>query len=172
MDGAGLVADDAVLEQLPRRTQERGGIGYLQFVSAWLRAFPDAVFSPQRIAAAGGLAYEVDLVATGTHRGPLDLAGWVFRPTGTHATFRLRELLQLREDKIIFSSMSLDLHDIIDKLAKCDLPALLTHIQHLQQLAADLQAARHDAIAARALTERIGQELDQARHVVRPYYRR
>jgi hypothetical protein len=137
-----------------------------------LRAFPDAVVSPERITPVGNSAYEVDLNATGTHQGALDLGGWVFRPTGAHATFRLRESLQLRGDKIAFSSVSLDVHDIVDKLAKCDVPALLAHVEQLQQLAADLRAATHDAAATRSLTERIGQELDAARHVVRPYYRR
>lgn len=171
VEASALFADDAVLEQLPLRAQERGGIGYLQFVSAWLRAFPDAVFEPRQISCADARGCEIHLTATGTHRGPLNLGGWTFRPTGTRVTFRFRELLQVQSGRITFSSLSFDLHEVVEKLTQPDVPLLLEHIQRLQQLAVELSATR-DSTASRLVLRRIGEELDAARHVVRPYYRR
>jgi hypothetical protein len=53
VEAAALFTEDVQLEQLPFLRQERGGIGYLQFVSAWIRAFPDAVFTPGASSRAG-----------------------------------------------------------------------------------------------------------------------
>ena len=171
VDAAALFGDNALLQQLPQQRQEAGSIGYLQFVSAWLKAFPDAAFIVRRIASDDGRTFEVMLDATGTHRGPLDFGGWVFRPTGLHATFGIRELLEVREGKIVFSSLTLNLHEIVDKLAKVDGVKLLEHIERLRHLAESLREAPSDSMRARELTAEIGIELDAARHVVRPYYR-
>lgn len=168
---ADLFTSDAVLEQLPLLRQERGGIGYLQFVSAWLRAFPDAVLTPERISSRDAITHDVTLTAEGTHQGPLELGGWVFRPTDLHVVFGVRELFQIREGKISFSSLSFNLHEIVDKLTKVDADKLLDHIERLRVLGTSLRAARGDEIRVREITEAIGRELDAARHVVRPYYK-
>ena len=172
LEGAALFADDAVLQQLPQQRQEPGSIGYLQFVSAWLRAFPDAEFVIRGITSHDGRTFDVALDATGTHRGPLDLAGWVFRPTGQRASFGIRELLEVRAGKIAFASLSLNLHDIVDKLALVDATKLLAHIERLRQLADVLRSVRADSTGGREIINEIGRELDAARHIVRPYYQR
>jgi predicted ester cyclase len=171
VDAAALFGDSAVLQQLPQQRQEPGSIGYLQFVSAWLKAFPDAAFIIRRITSDDGRMFEVTLDATGTHQGPLDFSGWVFRPTGLYATFGIRELLEVRDGKIVFSSLTLNLHEIVDKLAKVDSTKLLEHIERLRQLAEALREVPSESMRARELTAEIGVELDSARHVVRPYYR-
>jgi hypothetical protein len=68
--------------------------------------------------------------------------------------------------------LTLNPHEIVDKLATVDERALLDHLTRLQQLTADLKAAPRGSYLARQLVERVGRELDAARHVVRPYYRR
>lgn len=171
VDAAALFGDNAVLQQLPQQKQERGSIGYLQFVSAWLKAFPDAAFIVRRVTSDDGRNFEVTLEATGSHRGPLDFSGWVFRPSGMHATFGIRELLEVHEGKIVFSSLTLNLHELVDKLAKVDGAKLIEHIERLRHLAETLREAPSDSMRARELTAAIGAELDAARHVVRPYYR-
>ena len=172
VDAAALFTEDAQLEQLPFLRQERGGIGYLQFVSAWIRAFPDAVFTPERIASRGGAAHEVSLMAAGTHRGTLELGEWVFRPTELRAVFGIRELFEIRDGKIALCSISFNLHEIVDTLAQVDPDKLLAHIERLRALGTTLCGVRGDALRAREITAAIGQELDAARHVVRPYYKR
>ena len=171
MDAAALVADDAMLDQLPLRSQERGRIGYLQFVSMWLGAFPDASLT-QRHVSSDGAAVEVDLTLTGTHHGALHLGDWVFRPTGTPVTLHLRELLQIREGRIVFASVSFDLHELVESLTICDVPALLGHLRRLHVLTGELAQGPQGAASVRNVIHRIGQELDAARQVVRPYYKR
>ena len=172
VEAAALFAADAVLEQLPLRTQERGGIGYLQFASVWLRAFPDAVLHAERITSTHASTFDVELRATGTHRGALDLGGRVFRPNGTRVALHLRELLQIADGKIVFSTVSFDLHELVDKLARPDAALLLRHIRRLQELGEELSGVLSDDARTRDVVERVGEELDSARHVVRPYYKR
>ena len=172
VEGAALFADDAVLEQLPQLRQERGGIGYLQFVSAWLRAFPDAAFVVRRSHSDDNRTFDVSLDAVGTHRGALDVGGWVFRPTGVQVTFGIREVLEVRDGKIVFSSITFNLHDIVEKLAEVDTSMLVEHLERLRHLADALRVVRRDSMAAREIVTDIGRELDAARHVARPYYRR
>jgi predicted ester cyclase len=171
-DAGALFADDAVLEQMPRQPAQRGGAGYLQFANAWLSAFPDAVLTIQEVASRDGLTHEVSLMAAGTHRGALDLGGWVFKPTGTRATLSLRELLEIRDAKIVFSSRSFDLHQMVEQLAKVDCAKLLEHVDRIGKLGEHLAAVQGDASLTRDVIDRLGRELDAARHVVRPYFKR
>jgi predicted ester cyclase len=168
---AALFTDDAVVEHMPRRPAVRGGDGYLQFVEAWLAAFPDAVLTIERIVARGTHTHEVGLLATGTHDGALDLGGWIFRPTHARVALNLRELLEIRNERVVFSTLSFDLQQMIDQLTRVDSPRLLKHLEQLRSLGAHLAAAEDDASRTRELLDRIGRELDAARHIVRPYYR-
>ena len=172
VDAGTLLAQDAVLDQLPLLRQEPGAIGYLQFVSSWLRAFPDATFTVQHVATEDGRIFDVRLDATGTHSGALEVGGRVFRPTGGHITLALREMLEIRDGRIAFSSLIYDMHEVVEKLARLDKEKLVGHIGRLQQLAAELNGVAPDSRHGRELTAEIGRELDAARHVVRPYFKR
>lgn len=171
-NGAACFTDDAALDQLPFLRQEPGGIGYLQFVSAWMRAFPDAVFVVRRVTPTDTGVFDIALEASGTHSGALNIGGWMFQPTGAHVTFGLREVIELRAGQIAFSSVIYDLHEIVDKLTQVDLSNLLTHLDRLQHLAETLRSAAPQSARAREIAADIGRELDAARHAVRPYYRR
>jgi predicted ester cyclase len=116
-DAVGLFARDAILEQPPFGVQQPGGAGHLQFVEMWLRAFPDAVLTIQQVVQRGDTICEVDLLASGTHLGPFDMGAYgVFKPTGIHASLRLRELLEIRHGRITFSGLSFDIHDLVRQL--------------------------------------------------------
>lgn len=171
-EAAGLFADDAVLEQLPRQHQLRGGPGYLQFANAWLAAFPDGTFTAQRVAPRSNRTHEIALLFTGTHLGALEFGGWVFKPTNGKAVLRLRELLEVRADQLAYSSVSFDLQEMIEQLTRVDHSRLVEHIGHLRQLGDELTSAQGDATRTRDVVDRLGLELDAARHVVRPYFRR
>jgi hypothetical protein len=171
-EGAALYAADALLEQLPLRQQQRGGAGYLQFTTAWINAFPDAVLAVQRVASRPGGTHDISLVASGTHSGPLDLGGKIFRATGSRTTLHLRELLSIQGGQIVFSSLSFDLHEVIDQLVKVDCGKLLAHVERIRQLGEYLTAVQADSGLAREVIERLGIEIDAARHVVRPYFKR
>lgn len=169
---AKLFSDDAVLEQVLRPQRHRGGNGYLQFAEAWLSAFPDAVLTVQSVVARDISTHEIGLVATGTHSGPLDLGGWIFKPTNAAATLNLREVLEIRDGRIVFSGMSFDLHQMVEQLSRVDCPKLLQHVERIRQLGDELAGFQGDATRIRDVLHRLGFELDAARHVVRPYFKR
>jgi hypothetical protein len=173
-DAAALFSGDAVLDHVRLRQKQQGGDGYLLFAETWLRAFPDAQIGIERISPALDGMYEVDLVASGTHRGPLDLDGGIlFKPTGVEAMLHLRQLLQFRESKITYSSLSFDLRDIVQQLVHVDVSQLLEHLRRVSSLTDRLAAIPADDQAEqRNVLHRIGSELDDARHVLRPYFKR
>jgi steroid delta-isomerase-like uncharacterized protein len=171
---ARLFSDDAVLEHAATKRHQRGGEGYLEFAHMWTRAFPDAAIEIERIASRDGVTHEVDLRAAGTHLGALDMGtAGIFKPTGVRASLRMRQLLEIRDGRIRFSSLSFDVQDIVHQLVTVDTAKLLEQIQRIQQLAAKLAGTpESDVVERRNLVNRLGTELDLARHVVRPYFSR
>ena len=118
-DAADLFALDAVLEHQPFGPATRGGGGYLQFAHMWTEAFPDGTLTIDHVEQRGDTICEVDLVATGTHAGDIDMGPYgVFKATGARATLRCRELLEIRSGKITYSSLSFDVHELIRQLKK------------------------------------------------------
>ena len=173
-DAAELFAPDALLEHAPLGRQQRGGDGYREFVAMWTRAFPDAALEVRDVSSADGVTYEVELLANGTHTGAFDMGSvGVFKATGARALLRMRQLLEIRDGLVRFSSLSFDVQDIVQQLASIDAAKLLEHIQRIQQIGAKLAATpAAEIVERRSLIERIGVELDAARRVVRPHYNR
>jgi hypothetical protein len=172
-DAAAFFADDAVIEQAPTGQTQRGPAAYLAFANAWVGAFPDitvaveGIRSPQQ-----GRARDVALLATGTHHGALEIAGRIFKPTGRRAALHARELLVIENGKLGFSSLSFDLHELIAQLVNIDVARLLTHLERLRHLEARLRAAQNDPMRIGEVNDQIGLELDAARNVARPYFKR
>ena len=81
-----------------------------------------------------------------------------------------RELFQVEDGQFRFASLTFDLHDLVRQLATVDTARLQEHIARIGQLG-DLLAAETDATRQRELIDRLGRQLDEARHVVRPYFR-
>ena len=173
-DAAALFSDDAVLEHAHTGRQEKGGGGYREFAQMWLGAFPDATVVVERVTSRTPTSCEVDLVATGTHLGPLDLGGYgLFKPSGAVGRLRLRQMLEVRDCRIVFSSMSFAFQDIVQQLVSVDVPALLKRLERIQDLRLRLAAVPGDNVAdRRSLLDRLGAELDTARRLVRPYFDR
>jgi ketosteroid isomerase-like protein len=169
-DMGALFTDDAVFEQLQFRRQEPGRSGRIAFARAWLAAFPDGVLTIEQ-ATSTPRFYEVSLLATGTHDGALDLGGWVFQRTGDVARLRVRELLEIRDGRVVFSSLSFDLQAMVEQLAKVDSGRLLNQLDRIQKLGDELAAAQRDPMPRRDVIDQLGLELDAARHTVRPYYK-
>ena len=171
-DRADLFTRDAVLEHLPSRDQEHGRAGNLAFARAWMTAFPDAVLTIDHVHTQSPERHEVQVVATGTHDGALQVGGWVFAPTGQAVTLRFRELLELRDGRIAFASLSFDLHQLVEQLVRVDVDELVTHLDRIERLGAELKAVRTACSPSRDVIDRLGIELDAARHTVRPYFKR
>jgi hypothetical protein len=170
-DAAALFDDDAVVMQMPGAQPQRGPDGYAAFAGGWLEGFPDARLTVDRVRLRDCGMYDVELTATGTHTGRLSLGGWQFQPTGAKARLQLRELLEIRDGRLVSSSLSIDVQDLVHQLARVDVRALLQHLSRIQRLTEQLGAANGDSVRQRELVDRLGIELDAARHVARPYFR-
>lgn len=171
-DAAAMFADDALVEHAALQRPRQGGGGYLEFADMWTRGFPDAAVRIQHISSRTAGLYEVELLAHGTHLGPLDFGGGVlFKPTGAAASLRLRQLLQFDGQKIAYSSLSFDLQDIVQQLVTVDEARLIECTRKIHRLGEQLASAG-TLVERRTALQRLGSELDGARHVLRPYYRR
>jgi hypothetical protein len=171
-DAAGMLAADAVMEAPPFTAAADGRKSYERFTRLWLAAFPDACLDVEGIVHRSDTLHEVNLVATGTHTGLLDLGAYGrFKPTGERTTLRLRELIEILNGQITYSNVSLDVHDLTRQLSIIDYEALSTHLERVDRLRAQLAEAGDDKDRRRYVAERIGRELDAARLAVRPWFR-
>jgi SnoaL-like polyketide cyclase. len=160
---------DARIEQVTGQVAS-GPDGFLLLARQWLSAFPDAHLTIEAIRPVGAGLYDADLVAEATHTGTLTFASWEFRASHVHVRIPAREFFQIENGQFRLTSVSFDLHDLVRQLAAVDTTKLLQHIARLHQLGERL-ALEESAVKQRELIDRLGRELDAARHVVRPYFR-
>ena len=172
-DAAAMFAADAVVEQAPAPQPRRGGTGYLEFARMWIQGFPDATVAIERVLARTPALYEIELTAHGTHLGTLELGGGgQFRPTGVRASLSLRQLLQFDEQELVtYSSLSFDIQDIVAQLVTVDEARLVDQTRRIRQLG-DMLLSAANAAERRNTLYRLGMAIDEARHLVRPHYRR
>ena len=168
-----LFAPDAAVDMPPFFPRAHGADAYFQFAAMWLRAFPDAAFTVGDIEQPNDATCEVHLIATGTHSGPLDLGALgLLRPHGVRLALHMRQLMEIREGRITYTSLSMDLNGLTRQLNRIDYDHLTACLDGIRELAVELAAAGADPEHQREIAERIGQALDAARHVVRPQFRR
>jgi hypothetical protein len=77
-----------------------------------------------------------DLLATGTHRGVLDFGSYRLKPTGADAVLHLRELLDVRGEKIAGSVLTFNVNDLVNHLTSVDYDELAKRVD------ADLRSAK------------------------------
>src|SRR3954451_11274620 len=147
-----------------------GADGFLLLAQQWLTAFPDGRLHVASIRPRGGGMYDAELVAEGTHSGTLAFGTWSFRPSNVHVRLPARELFQIEDGQFRLASLSFDLQDLVRQLATVDTGRLLECVARIHQIGEYL-AAQSDPTRQRELIDRMGQQLDAARHVVRPYFR-
>jgi hypothetical protein len=111
-----------------------------------------------------------DLLATGTHRGVLDFGSYRLKPTGADAVLHLRELLDVREDKIAGSVLTFNVNDRVNQLTSVDYDELAKRVDAICALRNDLAHAANER--RRGVTKQLGAELDAARRAVRPHFNR
>jgi len=163
-------AEDAHIEHITRRVGQGPG-EYALFLARFLEAFPDAHVTVEEIQAKGRGFYDVRLLAAGMHTGTLVFGARLFRSTGFEVRLPARELFQVVNDRFRFASVSFDLHDLVRQLSRVDTDAVLQSVGRIRQLGDELERAGDNPMRTRELIERLGRELDEARHVVRPYFR-
>jgi predicted ester cyclase len=115
-----LFAHDAVIEHAPYgRLQRPGGVGYIESAERSVVAFPDAHIETLDVKAHGDSVFDVELLASGTHLGVLDLGAYGrFEPTGLHVHVRHREVLEIRDGLIRYASVTLDVNDLVAQLIR------------------------------------------------------
>src|SRR5262245_45935480 len=149
----------------------QGPGGYREFAKLWLDAFPGAAWDVVGIRETGTGLFEVDLLATGTHTGTLVFGSWLFRPTSLDIRLPARELIQIKDGRLEFASLTFDLQELVRQLAPVDVAKLSQQLARIQQLGEQIAASASNPPRQRQLLDRLGAELDTARHVVRPYFR-
>jgi SnoaL-like polyketide cyclase len=113
-DAAELIAPDAIMEYPPYGAQQRGPACYLAYAAMWTKAFPDGIVTIEHVEQRGDTICEVDLVGHGTHLGDFDLgSGGVLKASGVKTSLRFRELLEIRRDRITFSSLSFGVQTLL-----------------------------------------------------------
>jgi len=171
-EASSLFNADAVLAHASFEQRFRGPDAYAQFVASWLQAFPDAQLKVERVGFKGDTIAEVDLIAEGTHCGQLQLGSYgSFERTGQRVALRVRELLELRGGKISYAAWSFDTHALVRQLVPIDYAELTIHLDRLDGLRQTL-GRTVGADCRRTIADEIGRELDAARLVVRPWFRR
>jgi predicted ester cyclase len=116
-DAAALIAPEAELRIPGSDPSGSGPQAYRRFAESWLNAFPDAHFAIQRVEQRGDTICEVDVLATGTHRGRFSFDPFdSIAPTGARLSLRFRELLEIRFGLITFASLEFDVHHLVQQL--------------------------------------------------------
>jgi predicted ester cyclase len=118
-EAAALFSPDAVVEHAPFGRPQRGPEAYAASAERSFVAFPDAQIEVVSISDHGEAIYDIELVATGTHKGLLDLGEYgQFEPTGVFVKVPHREVLEIHDGKITYASVTLDMTGLIAQLKR------------------------------------------------------
>ena len=113
-DAAELFTHDATIQHRPDGVIWTGPAGYLESARATIAIFPDLQMQILHVEQRGDTIIEVDLSATGTHRGDWDMGTMgVLKADGVTKTVRHREMLEIRGGKITYSSISYDIKNFV-----------------------------------------------------------
>lgn len=116
-DAAQLVDSQVSIRYRPTRQHLIGRAGYRAMADAWLSAFPDAVLEIQSLQVIGGHTAHVKLLGRGTHTGELVLGDAISIPsTGRRAQLTFREVLEIRDGRIVNVELDFDLDDMKRRL--------------------------------------------------------
>ena len=92
--------------------------GFIAFANGWVGAFPDGWLNVVSIQPDTD-AYEVDVMAVGTHLGDLSLvSGEVLRPAQRQARIPIRHTIRFSGDRIAASVLSFDTADLTRQLER------------------------------------------------------
>jgi len=118
-DAADLFTADAIIQHRPDGVALQGPEGYLESTRATLAIFPDIQIHILHVEQRGDTIVEVDLSATGTHKGDWNMGALgTLKATGASRTVRHREMLEIRGGKITFSSITYNLQEFMGSLTQ------------------------------------------------------
>jgi predicted ester cyclase len=171
-DAAALFAPDSRFTWIPFSDPRQGQDGYAEFVERWGAAFSQAQLRIERVEQRGDRMCEVNLLATGTHIGTLVMGVFHFTPTHTNIAVPMKHVFEFVDESIVYASLSVDSQELVRQLTTLNLSALDAHLGQIVGLRSELATANGDDRRLTELADRLGRELDAARRLVRPYYRR
>jgi SnoaL-like polyketide cyclase len=118
-DARALLAANAHLEHPDLALVGDSSGSYAVFADRWLSAFPDSVVTIEGIDPVRGDGYyEVHLIGEGTQQADFDMGPLgIIKATHRRGRLRFRHLLQVRDGRIISSTLSFDTQSIIQQLA-------------------------------------------------------
>lgn len=170
--GAALFAPESRFAWIPFGDPRRGEEGYRDFIERWVAAFPNAQLRIERVEQRGDRRCEIEVLATGTHAGTLDMGVYCFKPTQITIALRARQVFEFEGEQIVYTSLSMDSQELTRRLTTLDAGALETHLARIVQLRSAIAEAVSDERRLREVAEQLGRELDAARRILRPYYSR
>jgi hypothetical protein len=113
-DASELFTFDAVIQHRPDGVVLKGPDGYLESARATIAIFPDLQIQILHVEQRGDTIVEVDLSATGTHRGDWNMGALgTLKADGAAKTVPHREMLEIRGGKITFSSITYDIKHFV-----------------------------------------------------------
>ena len=92
------------------------------------------------------------------------------KPTGADAVLHLRELLDVRGEKIAGSVLTFNVNDLVNQLTSVDYDELAKRVDAICDLRNELAHAAGER--RREETKQLGAKLDAARRAVRPHVNR
>jgi ketosteroid isomerase-like protein len=95
-----MIAQDVQWTNVPTAQMFRGLEGMREFMQGWVDAFPEARIE-DTTAYAGEEFGVTEFIGRGTHEGPLLSPAGEIEPTGRSVEFRLCEVYQFRDGKIV-----------------------------------------------------------------------
>jgi ketosteroid isomerase-like protein len=105
------MSQDARFEIVPFGTS----LDYGSFTEMWIRAFPDVHLEIKELVADDAHAV-VEYVGTGTHEGPLEMAGQRIEPTHRSGELRVVQMLDLRDGKVTAGRVYFDAASLMASL--------------------------------------------------------
>jgi steroid delta-isomerase-like uncharacterized protein len=113
--GASLVADGCVWFHVATGDRFVGPEGYLTSARRWLAAFPDTAIEVKRLLP-GEDWVVAEVIAHGTHTGPLATTAGTIPPTGRTGDLEFCYVLEIREGRIVGGRIYYDTTTMLERL--------------------------------------------------------
>jgi ketosteroid isomerase-like protein len=116
-----MIAEDVEWTTVPTGEIFRGHEGFRDFMQGWANAFPDGATEDTTVYA--GEEFGVtEFIGRGTHDGPLKSPGGEIPPTGRSVEFKLCEVYQFRDGKIVSARTHFDSLGLMTQLGVVPAP--------------------------------------------------
>jgi predicted ester cyclase len=124
-----MIAEDIEWIIVPTGQTFRGHEGFREFMQGWADAFPDGR-TEDTTAYAGEEFGVTEFIGRGTHDGPLRSPAGEIPPTGRSVEFRLCEVYEFRDGKIVSGHTHFDSLGLMTQLGVVPAPGQGAELSH------------------------------------------